>query len=293
MNERPRSSGKSLEDIIQLADRSEISSIKSIVSGIVEIINNPDSTVKDLTRLFEADPPLTAKVLKVANSAYYGGRGRIDDIEQAVIWIGFNILKEIALNQKVCELFQKADVIGDYSRPQLWLHSVGTAILNRIIYKMEFGEKGENAYAAGLLHDIGIIVEDQFLQDDFSRILSLCKKERANLTSGEQEVLGFDHAQLGKALVGSWKFPGNLLHSIGEHHNPSSAPAQYERMVITTYVSDYLCQMNIEGYKDSPYPDKNLFEECLGILGLHTASVEILVNEMKQELEKLSQRNLF
>ena len=283
----------SIEDIINLADSSEISSIKSIVSGIVEIINNPKSTAKDLTELIGADPPLTAKVLKAANSAYYGVRGRIDDVEQAVIWIGLDTLKEIALNQKVCELFRKTDIVEDYSRPQLWRHSVGVALLCKIIYRMEFREKGENAYAAGLLHDIGIIVEDQFLQKDFRNILSLCKKESKNLISAEDVVLGYNHAQLGKSLVSSWKFPGNLVHSIGGHHDPSNAPAQHERIVITTYVSDYLCQTSAEGYQDAPCPDTKLFGECLKLLGLHPFSVEIMVKEMKKEIERMSQRGLF
>lgn len=283
----------SIEDIINLADSSEISSIKSIVSGIVEITNNPRSTAKDLTELIGADPPLTAKVLKVANSAYYGGRGRIDDVEQAVIWIGFDTLKEIALSQKVCELFLKTDTIEDYSRPQLWRHSVGVALLCKIIYRMEFREKGGNAYAAGLLHDIGIIVEDQFLHKDFRNILSICKKETKNLISAEDEILGYNHALLGKSLVSSWKFPGNLVYSIGGHHDPSNAPAQHERIVITTYVSDYLCQTSAEGYQDAPCPDTKLYEECLQLLGLHPFSVEIMVKEMQEEIERMSQRGLF
>jgi len=283
----------SIEDIINLTDSSEISSIKSIVSGIIEIINNPRSTAKDLTELIGADPPLTAKVLKAANSAYYGGRGRVDDVEQAVIWIGFDTLKEIALSQKVCELFRKKDTIEDYSRPQLWRHSVGVALLCKIIYRSEFREKGENAYAAGLLHDIGIIVEDQFLQKEFRNVLSLCKKETKNLISAENEILGFNHAQLGKSLAMYWKFPGSLVHSIGGHHDPSTAPAQHERIVITTYVSDYLCQKSAEGYQDAPFQDTALYEECLKLLGLHPFSVEIMVKEMKEKTERMSKRGLF
>ena len=293
MNFPPGKKDNELEKIVRMADSSDISSIKSVVSGIIDIINNPRSTAKDLKEIIEADPPLTAKVLKVSNSPYYGVRGRISDIEQAVIWIGFDKLKEIALSQKVCELFQKKETIDAYSRPLLWRHSVGVATLCKIIYNMEFGEKGGNAYASGLLHDIGIIVEDQFLQEEFKRILNLCKEENSNHLSAEDKILGYNHAQLGKALAALWRFPGELVHAIGGHHTPSLAPAQYERIVVTTYISDYLYQQTTEGYRDALYPDKTLYENCLKLLGLHPFSVEIIVNQMKQELVKMSERGLF
>jgi putative nucleotidyltransferase with HDIG domain len=283
----------SIERVIELAEKSDISSIKSIVSGIIEIINNPKSTAKDLKELINADPPLTAKVLKVSNSAYYGGRGRISDIEQAVIWIGFDTLKEIALSQKVCELFQKEETINGYSRPLLWRHCIAVALLCRLMYRMEFGERGENAYAAGLLHDIGIILEDQFLQNDFRRILTLYKTEGRNLFSAEDEVLGYNHAQLGRTLASRWNFPGDLVHAIGEHHTPARAPAQYERITLTTYVSDYLCQQSAAGFCDAPHPDKKLFEESLKLLGFHALSVEIIVKEMTEELNAISERGFF
>jgi putative nucleotidyltransferase with HDIG domain len=284
---------KSIEEVLKLADRSDISSIKSIVSGIVDIINNPRSTAKDLKKLIEADPPLTARVLKVSNSAYYGGRGRISDIEEAVIWIGFDTLKEIALSQKVCELFQKKETIDGYSRPTLWQHCIGVALLCRLIYRMEFGERGENAYAAGLLHDIGIILEDQFLQKTFRRILSLSKNEEKNLLAAEEEFLGYNHAQLGGSLASLWKFPDNLVCAIGEHHTPSRAPAQHERIVLTTYVSDHLCQKSISGFCDAPHPDEELYKKSLKLLGLHPFTVEIIAKEMREELDKLSARGFF
>jgi len=282
-----------LEAIVSRADGSELSSIKNIVSGIIEIINNPESTARHLKDLIETDPSLTAKVLKVSNSVYYGGRGRIGDIEQAVIWIGHDTLKEIALNQKVCELFQEEKKINGYSRPLLWRHCVCCALLCKYMYQMEFNERGENAYAAGLLHDIGIIVEDQFLHAQFERILERCSGGDTNLADAENELLGYNHALVGGALADRWRFPDELIHTIEEHHSPDRAPAQYERLAVTTYICDNLCQSSGEGYKDAPRIDDPLFSESLNLLGLHPISIDRIIEKMQQEIRKRSHRGWF
>ena len=96
-----------LDKLIQLVDNSELSSIKNIVTGLIRIINDPKSTARDLTDLIQIDPPLTAKVLRLANSAYYSPREKVSEITRAVIWVGYDAIKELAINQKVCEIFRR------------------------------------------------------------------------------------------------------------------------------------------------------------------------------------------
>jgi len=162
-----------ISKIIELVDKSEISSIQSVVSGIIDVINDPESSAKDLKDIIEIDPPLTARVLKVANSAYYCSLRKISEIQHAVIWIGFDVFKKIALSQKICEMFDRNEIIRGYSGNSLWKHSVAVAILGKMIYRREFGESGENVYTAGLLHDI--VVENQFLENDFKEVLNKAK----------------------------------------------------------------------------------------------------------------------
>jgi putative nucleotidyltransferase with HDIG domain len=277
MNRSNDNDVENIEAVVSRADGSELSSIKNIVSGIVEIINNPESTVQQLKQIVETDPPLTAKVLKISNSAYYSGRGRIGDIEQAVIWIGFDALKEIALSQKVCELFKKEEKIHGYSRPLLWRHCVCCALLCKYVYRMEFNERGENAYVAGLLHDI-------------EHVMERCAGEDMNLADAENELFGYNHAQVGAALAGRWHFPDELKHAIEAHHSPEHTPAQYERLAVTTYVCDHLSQTSGEGYKDAPCTDDTLYTESLKLLGLHPFSMEIIAEKMQQELQRRARR---
>ena len=284
---------KKLERVMALVNRSDISSIRNVVSGIVRIINDPKSTAKDLKEIIQIDPPLTARVLRVANSVYHASRKEISELQQAIIWIGYDALKGMALGQKVCEIFVKDESIESYSRALLWKHSVAVAILAKLIYRREFGERGENIYAAGLLHDIGIIVEDQFFQDEFKRILIKSEHEKKNLIYAENEILGVMHTEIGKAITDNWHLPEELVVAIGCHHNPKEAPERFSGIISTLYIADYLCQERDIGYSDAPFQDEAVFKECLMKLGVQPHALHLIVNDMEQELKKMEDEGLF
>ena len=282
-----------ISKIIGLVDQSEISSIQSVVSGVIDVINDPKSSAKDLKDIIEIDPPLTAKVLKVANSAYYYSLNKISEIQHAVIWIGFDVVKEIALSQKVCEVFEQDETVSGYSGRSLWKHSIAVALLGKMICRREFGERGENAYAAGLLHDIGIIVENQFLEKEFIDILHKTEQEKINLSKAESEVLGYTHTDIGKMLTEHWSFPEELVVAIGNHHNPDKAPQEFSKFASTLYIADYLCQERGIGYRDAPYFDPGVFRRCLKRLDIKEYALDLIVNDMEQEISKMEGQGLF
>jgi len=282
-----------IDKIVEKADKTELASIKSVVLGVVRIINDPHSTIKDLKEIIEIDPPLTAKVLTVANSVYYGTPRRINAIDQAVVWIGFDALKEITLNQKVCEIYHRKTKIEDYSRLLLWRHSVATALLGKMIYRREFRQRGENVYAAGLIHDIGMIVEDQFCEDEFAEVLKRMKKENLNMVEVEREVLGFDHGDLGKAISTHWNLPPDLILSIGHHHDPRRVDHNHLRMAMTLFLANYLVQQAGIGFVDSPQRNHKIFNHCMEALKLNESSLNLIVKDMKDEFAKLEDQGFF
>ena len=282
-----------ISKIIGLVDQSEISSIQNVVSGVIDVINDPHSSAKDLKDIIEIDPPLTAKVLKVANSAYYYSLNKISEIQHAVIWIGFDVVKEIALSQKVCEVFEQDETVSGYSGRSLWKHSIAVALLGKMICRREFGERGENAYAAGLLHDIGIIVENQFLENEFIAVLHKTEHEKINLSKAESEVLGYTHTDIGKMLTEHWSFPEELVVAIGNHHNPDKAPQEFSKFASTLYIADYLCQERGIGYSDAPYFDPGVFRGCLKRLDIKEYALDLIVKDMEQEISKMEGQGLF
>jgi len=234
--------------------------------------------------LVEIDPSLCLKVLKMANSAYYAPKKRVSNISQAIINIGFNNVKELALNQKVCEIFSKKERIGGYSRPLLWKHSISMALLGKMIYRKEFGKKGQDVYAAGLLHDVGIIVEDQFLHDNFRLILKRAVFAEENLSQAERSVLGYTHADIGSALAADWNFPTSLRMAMGFHHKPSKAKPAFTRIASTLFIAEYLSAEQGIGFPDAPFISSAAFQKHVTKLGLTTQGLDLIVTIVRSVL---------
>lgn len=284
---------KRLNHIIQLTDDSEISSIKNIVHGLIKIINDPKSTARDLKELIQIDPPLTARVLRLANSAYYSPRNKIGEITQAIIWVGYNAIKELAISQKVCEIFSGNEVIGGYSRNSLWKHSLAVALLGKLIYRREFGQRGENAYVAGLLHEIGIIVKDQFFPDEFRATLMKSGSEKLNMVDAENEISGYDHTEIGRAIMEHWQIPREIAAAINNHHSPERSPEEYSKLTCTLYVADYFCQRREIGFSDSPFNDKERFKNIKNKLNLGPNTLDLLIEDVEHEVMKMADQGFF
>ncbi|MBT4484365.1 MAG: HDOD domain-containing protein [Candidatus Latescibacteria bacterium] len=284
---------KKLDKLVELVNKSDISSIKEVIMQLMTVINDPKSSAKDLKMLIEKDPPLSARLLKIANSAYYGFQRNISSIQEAIVGIGFNLVKELALSQKVCELFQKNGHFEGYSRTALWEHSIAVAICCKLTYMREFREPGENVYTAGLLHNIGIIVEDQFLQNKFKDILLLSIKDKCNLSFSEKDILGFDHADIGRAISDNWNFPDELSVAIGFHHAPNMVKGELKKITLTLYISDYICQRNDNGYCDAPYENQPLFTKCLKELNIKEKAMDFIVEDVQEEIQKMKKGGWF
>lgn len=275
-------------ELLDQVDGSDMASIRRVVSGILRIINDPDATIEDLKNLIDVDPPLAAEVLKTANSAYYSSGRRIDEIEQAVIWIGFAEVKEIVLRQSVRPVFSSNMVLGTYSRPLLWKHSVSVASLGKMIFRKEFAQRGENMYAVGLLHDIGIIIEDQFRNQQFVQALALMQ-EGLDLVQAERRVLGYDHAQVGRDLASRWLFPEDFAESIGCHHDSFQVPRDFSRMQLTLYLANVLANRRGLGYSGS---GGRRVEPAMDTLGLEPVALNLIVEELEKKISILEEQGL-
>ncbi|MFA6497802.1 MAG: HDOD domain-containing protein [Desulfurivibrionaceae bacterium] len=282
----------SLAGLLELVETSPLVSIKGTVSKILALISDPAASSSDLIQLIELDPPLAAKILRVANSSYYATSKTISDIHQALIWIGFDTLKEIILTQKMSELYRGGTPVCGYSRLQLWRHSLAVALLAKTIYRREFGEKGNNAYAAGLMHDIGVIVEDQLLHQEFLQLVQSLEEAHLALTDGETAIFGYDHCLVGRTLAENWNFPAELTEGIGFHHNPEGAREEHRLFVKAIFISDYLMFEQGYGYVAMPLPDREILLQYVKDLGLQWYALRAIVEVVREDLEKIEQKGL-
>lgn len=280
----------SLAGLLELVEASPLASIKGTVSGILSLISDPAASSADLIQLIQVDPPLAAKILRVANSSYYATTKTIGDIQQALIWVGFDTFKEIILTQKMSELYIGGAPVCGYSRLQLWRHSLAVALLAKTIYRREFGEKGNNAYAAGLMHDLGVIVEDQLLHQEFMRLMQSMEDRPQALSDGEISVFGYDHGLVGRGLAESWNFPAELTEGIGFHHNPEGASEEHRLFVKTIFLADYLMFEQGYGYVTMPLPDREILQQYVRDLGLQWYALRAIVELVREELGKIEQK---
>ncbi len=287
MNEQEK-----MQKIIQQVNESDMASMGNIVSGIFQLLNNPNSTINELKEIIIVDPPLAAKILKLANSAYYGSSVPIDEIDKALIWIGFDAVAELALNQKSLEMSDSQEIIGSYSSGLLWKHNVSVALFVKFLYRREFGERGESAYLAGLLHNIGTIAIDQFSHDEFTQILIESEASNRDQNIVEKEILGFDHAELGKAIVESWNLSSEIAQAIGFHHNLSNVSEDYSKMTTAIYLANYYVFKKNFGYSDSVHQAEKSFLQAVERLNIPPLSFKLIGKDVESELNKMKESGL-
>ncbi len=198
----------------------ELPTLPSTVTRLLNMFEDKRSNASLITEVIRKDPPLAAKILKVANSAYYGFSQKISDLERAVALLGFNMVKSLAVSIGVMKSLpaqNKTYVSGK----ELWYHSVTVATLLREMGKLLYNEKeSEHLFILGLLHDVGMIVFDQFFSNKFQEVLENGQSvERKDFYKIEQKVIGFDHGEVGGMLLTRWNFPSIITMSVAGHHH--------------------------------------------------------------------------
>jgi HD-like signal output (HDOD) protein len=282
-----------IEELIEIASESDISSIQSVLTQLIEVVNSPQASALELKNLIEIDPPLTARILKRANSAFYGAKRRMAEILDAVICIGFEAVKELALNQKVCELFTHSDVIHGYSRNELWKHSVAVALCAKLIYRREMRLSGGDVYTAGLLHDMGIIALDQFMHEPFTEVLQYMSENGVHINDAEMHVLGFTHAEVGSRLAETWAFPERLCRVIATDEHPERADTSNARMSTTLYIANCACRRKRMGFAEEKQVDSERYRGGLDQLGLTELGIQSIMTEVSKDIQEMQRNGWF
>lgn len=207
----------------------ELPTLPAVVPRLLNLVEDPKVTTREITAAIAHDTALTAKILKVANSAYYGFSQEISSLDRAVALLGFNMVKSLALSIGVMKAMPGKKDATNFSREGLWIHNlaVGTA-MKMMADGLGKAEEGEHLFVVGLLHDIGKVVLDQFFSNDFNRVLDQASEESgAQLCEMERKIIGIDHGEVGGILLERWKFPSMIRIPIAFHHR-TDLPAEMD-----------------------------------------------------------------
>jgi len=231
-------------DVLSLVgDIKQLPTPPVVFTQINRVVNSPDASVYDVARIIAEDPGMSARTLRMANSAYYALPQPVSSVRQAIVILGMDAIKSLALSSALLKTFT-----GYLAEPEFqnnfWRHSLATASAARVLFGSRTSDRvirgGEEGFTAGLLHDIGKLVMVCHLPD-------LRKKVRAHVQFGvvedrfaEQDALGVTHAEFGAVLAERWNLPHSLVSAIKYHHTPGAAPGGETHLAKIVHAADYL-----------------------------------------------------
>lgn len=199
----------------------ELAALPQVVHQILHLTNNPNASVKELERLISIDQGMSMRVLNTVNSAYYGFSRKIASIKDAVVLLGFKAVRNLAMTVSVFDLFVGKTDQQNLRRGKWWRHSIDTALCARLIASQVAGVSPDEAYTAGLLHDIGKPLLDRYGGAPYEQVEMLMEQGVPELVA-ERQVYGCDHAEVGRIVSQHWGFPDKLVEAIGEHNAESA-----------------------------------------------------------------------
>ena len=189
-----------------------------IVARLAQLINDDSSTLRDFEEIISLDPALVARLLTLVNSSYYGLVHKVDSVSRAIALLGMKNLHNIAVTDALKGMFTTEKSDNGFSSNRLWIHCAATGICSKMIAERIFSINGDDAYLAGILHDIGLIVEWQGAEEKFLQAYSQLGDNESDIIKLERKHLGTDHCEIGYLLAQEWQIPDSLCEAIRDHH---------------------------------------------------------------------------
>lgn len=254
----------------------------------MEVARDPGAGASDLRAIVEGDPALSARVLRCVNSAAYSLRTTVTSLQQAISYLGFNQIRNLAITASVSQVFKTNEAIGTYRRPELWRHMVSVGVCARMTASRQRLGNFEEAFLAGLLHDVGIVLEDQHSNPQFVAMM-LHLPEVRTLVDAEHKYLGFDHTALGDRLCDAWRFPPVVRACIRFHHMSHNYRGEHAAIVRCVEIANWLC--TLKGITSVGRPLVRVPVEAMEASGLDKEDAKVLASDLDHEI--LLNRRLF
>ncbi len=275
--------------LAQLPKIKELPTLPEVMLKVQRHVNSDEASVDKLAKIIKQDPALSSTILKTANSAFYNIiNRRLSSVKEAITRIGFNEVLKITLGMSVIKQFPSTWGVIDYKF--FWRHSLSTASMTLIVADMvncEYSsEERQNLFLAGLLHDIGILVYDQFFHDDFMKIVDFAAKGEKTFLIAEETVAPKEtHAFIGGALIEIWRLAYPVIGSVRYHHLPLRASENLKKMAVIVYLAEYiLCNSSIGSFEGQ---FKEIDEEIKEFTGITAENLDTLYLKVEEEAKKV------
>lgn len=263
--------------------------LSASASQLLQITAKADHDLMDVIKLVRNDANLTARVLKIVNSAAFGLITNITSIDRAISYLGERIIVSIALGDCAGKLFEKELTGYESAGGELWKHDLRTAIASReVVTQSGVDISPDLAFTAGLLHDIGKALISDYLQGTVTDALELISTEEGlDYLDAEEKLVGFDHTRAGYELAKAWHLPEELAEVIRHHHEPANAKEEYRALVYAVHLGDNIAMMGGFG-TGSDSMRYNLDQKYTDYISIGPKALATIMLNVDIEFEKLS-----
>ncbi|MGA7829021.1 MAG: HDOD domain-containing protein [Geobacteraceae bacterium] len=271
-----------LENIIMSAG--DLPTIPIVATKVMNLIESDRATAEELSKVVSTDPAVAARVLKISNSSFYGRQGKIQNLSQAIVLLGYTTLKSIVVTASVRQVYQPFGL----TEKMLWEHSFGAGLAARTIAQSIAGVDQEEAFLAGLFHDIGKVIMNSQDPGKFQMVMERCYNEEIRFNEAERSFYPFTHEEAGALVIKKWNFPDTLIQSVQHHHAFAfSDLSDIAPLHLTSVVSlaDLFCLRLGIGQR---YPMEDLSlnsTKAAGFLGLDEEKLEELLKKFMEAYE--------
>ena len=267
----------------QLGGIPEVPALPDLYLKLRDLVNSPNGTSQKAAELIGRDPALAMKVLKTVNSPVYGLRQQVSKLDQAVSLLGFNEITNLVLAVTVLKQFPVRPGDRLLNLKKFWEHSIGVAVMARVIMKHSrkiFGTNTEEAFISGLVHDVGKLILYQSFPKEFTEAMNLCRTEQLTMVLAEERIFGFTHQDMGAYIADVWGFSRNMVKAIELHNTPFMLDTDDQSFVFVSliHIANLLSHFLSFGNSGDPFLPALHFD-CCDALELDLKETEIILEQ--------------
>ena len=263
-------------------------SFSTTVAKVLEVCNSPKTSPNELNKVISLDPVLTGKVLTLINSAYYSLPKKVSSLTRAIIMLGINTVKNLALSTAIMGSVGGKGSFHALDTDDFWTHSICTGVTSKIL-AASIGvpaAQREEYFVAGLLHDLGKIPLNNRFPDEYTQALEMANAKQISLYQAEDLTLGINHCLAGKMIAEKWKLSETLVDAIYFHHSPGDVCEENKQVTTLVTISNIYANTLGMGSSQGLYTDKEILTNLFDSVGIDWTTLSDIRDNVIDEIEK-------
>ncbi|MFP4686598.1 MAG: HDOD domain-containing protein [bacterium] len=274
---------------------SDLPSLPTVIPRLLSALKNPSTSAAEVEKILLSDPSLTAKTLKLVNSSYYGLNRRIESLKDAIVYLGFTTVRNLALGASVIFLTKKEinnskedDQTVEFDIGGLWEKAIATGIAAETTARRIRYPKAEDAMLAGLLHILGTVILYVYFRKDLKKAIDLAHEKRCSLLTAENEIFGVKDPEIAGWLGRNWDLPENIICGLSYYHNPMQAPEEQMMLPLLVYVGEKIVRAKGIGWSGDNI-GLSCDEQILSQIGITGSELIVILKQFDRDLKDASE----